>query len=193
VRQDKQERRQRTIKKPVLFIALVLLTVSACTFRTDPGTSGAAGPQSPYGGDNPAETLGSLYRAVPGGGYIYVVTPVLTDPRVAIELVRAKKRGVDVRVIADRQEIEEWRERVALYNLKHYGIPVKITSGPGLVELKVSIINDSSVVTGTYDYTPRRTPGHAPTVAVHHDNRSVQGYKGVFEAMWHDAHAYKML
>jgi phospholipase D len=130
---------------------------------------------------------------VPGGGYIYVVTPVLTDPRVAIELVRAKKRGVDVRVIADRQEIEEWRERVALYNLKHYGIPVKITSGPGLVELKVSIINDSSVVTGTYDYTPRRTPGHAPTVAVHHDNRSVQGYKGVFEAMWHDAHAYKML
>ncbi len=62
---------------------------------------------------------------MPRGGYIYVINPALTDPKVAIELVRARNRGVDVRVIADRQELEEHRERVVLYNLKHYAIPTK--------------------------------------------------------------------
>jgi hypothetical protein len=182
------------MKKPILFIASLLLMASVCTFQIDAGTSDAGGPQSPHGkNDNPAETLASLYAAVPGGGYIYVVTPGLTDPRVAIELVRAKKRGVDVRVIADRRGLEEYRERVALYNLKHYGIPVKINSRPGRVELKVSIVNDIYVVTGTYDYSPRRVSDHALIVTIQRDNSSVQEYKGLFDAMWHDGHSYKML
>jgi len=182
------------MKKPILFIASLLLIASVCTFQIDAGTSDAAGPQSPHGkNDNPAETLASLYAAVPGGGYIYVVTPGLTDAKVAIELVRAKKRGVDVRIIADRQKLEEHRDRVVLYNLKHYGIPVKMNSHQEPVELNVSIINDSYVVTGTYDYGSRRTPDWALTVTMLRDTGSLQEYKRRFDAMWHDGHAYKML
>ncbi len=64
---------------------------------------------------------------------------------------------------------------------------------PEPVDLKVSIINGTCVVTGTYDYDPRLTQHQALIAAVQRDNGMVHGYKALFDAMWNDAHSYETL
>ena len=51
------------------------------------------------------EILVSLYGDVQKGGYIWVVTSSLTHPAIAKALIDAKRRGVDVRLITDREKL----------------------------------------------------------------------------------------
>ena len=182
-------RKSRGLFNPATAVVIVLLAASVCAQQMGAGVSSDPGMHSP----DPSAVLASLYAAVPEGGYIYVVTPSLTDPRVGLELVRAKKRGVDVRIIADRQKLVDKRNQIALYNLKHDGIPVKVNIGPEPVTLRVSIINDVCVATGTYDYGPCTTSDCVLTVTPAADNDLLRSYKETFNSMWDDERSYRGL
>lgn len=165
---------------------IVLLAASVCALQMGTGASGDPSP-------GPSAVLASLYAAVPKGGYISVMASSLTDPRVVVELVRAKKRGVNVRIIADRQKLQEKRDEIALHNFRHYGIPVKVNIGPEPITLNISIVNDGYVATGTYDYSPCRTSDCILTVTPAPDNDLLQSYKEAFNSRWDDERSYKGL
>ena len=181
------------MRTTTLFIVLSLVTASICGFTMHGSGSEAVSIQEPPDGALDASTIASLYAAVPSKGYIYVISPNLTDAKLVIELVRAKSRGVDVRVIAERQKLEQHRERVVLYNLVHYGIPVKIGIRPEPVGPNVSIINDTAVVTVTGERGQQGTAGPTPITDVQRDSIAIQSSKAHFEAMWNDAHSYELL
>lgn len=126
-------------------------------------------------------------------GYISVVTSSVTDPRVVVAPVRAKKRGVNVRIIADRQKLADKRDEIALHNLKHYGIPVKVNIHPEPIAVRASIINDGYVATGAYDYSPCRTSDCVLTVTPAADNGLLGNYKEAFDSMWDDERWCKSL
>ena len=78
----------------------------------------------------------------------------LTLQEVVSALVRAKRRGVDVRVIVDRSELHQDRNdsfRVAA--LASAGVPVLVDSVPGLMHNKVMVIDGETVLTGSFNYT----------------------------------------
>lgn len=177
------------MKSLIGFVILALLSMLTYAALTGMSASGGASVHSP----DPSEALASLYAAVPQGGYISVVSSSLTDPRVVVELVRAKQRGVDVRIIADRQRLADKRDEVALYNLQHYGVPVKVNIRPAPITLRVSIINDVYVAAGTYDYSPCRSSDCTLAVTTASDNDLLRRYKEVFNLMWDDERSYKML
>ena len=192
-------RKSQSLFNSATVVIIVLLAASVCAQQMGTGVSSDPGMHSP----DPSAVLASLYAAVPGGGYIYVVTPSLTDPRVGLELVRAKKRGVDVRIIADRQKLADKRDQIALYNLKHDGVPVKVNIGPEPLTLRVSIINDVCVATGTYDYGPCTTSVAGVTIGTKSDcvltvtlatdNDLLRSYKKAFNLMWDDERSYRGL
>ena len=182
-------RKSRDLFNSGTVVIIVLLAASICALQVGTGASNNPGVHSP----DPSAVLASLYAAVPERGYISVATSSLTDPRVVVELVRAKKRGVNVRIIADRQKLADKRDKIALYNLRHYGIPVKVNIGPEPIALRVSIVNDVYVATGTYEYSPCRTSDCALTVTPAADDDLLRNYKEAFNSRWDDERSYKSL
>jgi len=148
------------------------------------------------------EILVSLYGDVQKGGYIWVVTSSITHPAIAKALVDAKRRGVDVRLIGDRGNLETKRDQIAMYNLKLQGIAIKVNRFPGAVRLEASIVDDKYLVVGSYNYgSPEtRTPlgtrvdeENLLVIPTGVDSHILAQYKNAFERMWDEQKSYEAL
>jgi phosphatidylserine/phosphatidylglycerophosphate/cardiolipin synthase-like enzyme len=94
----------------------------------------------------------------------------LTLQEVVSALVRAKGRGVDVRVIVDRGQLHQDRSdsfRVAA--LASAGVPVLVDTVPGLMHNKVMVIDGETVLTGSFNYTWGAEHWNAENLLVLHD------------------------
>lgn len=74
-----------------------------------------------------------------------------TDKSILKALVEAKNRGVDVRIILDKSN-ETQKYSGATY-MKNAGIPVFIDYKPAIAHNKVMIIDQNSVITGSFNFT----------------------------------------
>ncbi len=74
-----------------------------------------------------------------------------TNRKIADALIRAKRRGVRVRVVMDKSNISNRFSVLPL--LERAGIPVRIWLGQGLMHNKYAIIDDEVVETGSFNYT----------------------------------------
>ena len=105
--------------------------------------------------DLPGDKLVALYGKAKR--YIYVAVYGVTFPPVVQALVSAHKRGVDVRVITDREKLKDPKQRSALETLRLAGIPIKINQHDGLMHLKQVVIDDEVNTSGSMNQT---TSGH---------------------------------
>jgi len=78
----------------------------------------------------------------------------LTLQEVVRALVKAKRRGIDVRVIVDRSQLKEDRsDSFRIASLAASGIPILVDSVAGLMHNKVMVIDGQMVLTGSFNYT----------------------------------------
>jgi hypothetical protein len=200
----KEDRMNRYSKIVIVVSLLSLILVAGETFATSSVPADRIAVYFSRSDDNLAEMLASLYSQVPKGGYIYVATFALTHPLLVKALVDAKKRGVDVRMISDKAELKTSRDEIAMYNMQRLGVPVKTNVRSGGMHLRISIINDEYLTTGSYRYGPQvlRSPFGVFTL-VHEedlliiparvDKNIIQTHKGIFDQMWNDGKAYQNL
>ncbi|MCS6316360.1 MAG: hypothetical protein H8K05_00980, partial [Nitrospira sp.] len=71
--------------------------------------------------DRPIDRVVGLYARATR--YIYVSVYALTAPSVVKALVEAKRRGVDVRVITDRERLNDPKQHSAVNTLRLAGVP----------------------------------------------------------------------
>lgn len=105
--------------------------------------------------DLPGDKLVTLYGKAKR--YIYVAVYGFTFPPVVQALVSAHKRGVDVRVITDREKLKDPKQRAALETLRLAGVPIKVNQHDGLMHLKQVVIDDEINTSGSMNQT---TSGH---------------------------------
>lgn len=74
-----------------------------------------------------------------------------TSPAIAQAVVRAHKRGIDVRVIVDKSQMSE--KYTAATFLKNEGIPVWVDSIPAIAHSKVLILDQEAIFTGSFNFT----------------------------------------
>ncbi len=80
--------------------------------------------------------------------YAFTARPILRA------LLRARARGVDVRVIVDHSQFDDDRsDTAAVERLAAGGIPVLVDTVPGLMHDKVTIIDGREVLTGSFNDT----------------------------------------
>jgi phosphatidylserine/phosphatidylglycerophosphate/cardiolipin synthase-like enzyme len=91
------------------------------------------------------------------GGSLDIAIYSLTKPNIVNSILTAKKRGVSVRIITDKEESSSKSQERELNMLSRAGIPTKINSHQGLMHLKVTIADDSTVTAGSYNYTDEAT------------------------------------
>ena len=115
----------------------------------------------------------------------------LTDYNIVDAIVAAKKRGVAVRIITDREESKYWYEKRELEYLAKFGIPIKINTHSGLMHLKESIIDDQVVTTGSYNYSESASTKNDEVLVVLHDPTMAKAWEAAFNAMWNDRSGYE--
>ena len=83
--------------------------------------------------------------------YIYIPAFILTHDGMARALIKAKQRGVDVKLIIDATNCYATSSKVKL--LRNVGIPVKIENYAGKVHSKSIIIDDKYIIAGSMNFT----------------------------------------
>jgi phosphatidylserine/phosphatidylglycerophosphate/cardiolipin synthase-like enzyme len=85
--------------------------------------------------------------------YAYFAVYTFTKPDIAEALVRAKRRGVDVEGITDRDQAALPEEASVLATLRAGGIPVGTQKHPdGIMHIK-ALVTDQAYAVGSYNWT----------------------------------------
>ena len=161
-----------------LFLIVLLLAV--------PVGAGWSGTVEVYYGpdDAPLDRLTTLYRHATR--YLYVAVYGLTSPRVVEAMVAAKKRGVDVRLITDRQRTEDVKQRTALHTLHLAGIPILVNEHNGLMHVKQVVIDDEVNTTGSMNHTTSGNFYNDERLDVINDHATSVKAREKFLSMWND-------
>jgi phosphatidylserine/phosphatidylglycerophosphate/cardiolipin synthase-like enzyme len=143
-----------------------------------------------YGPDDaPLDRLTALYRHATR--YLYVAAYGLTSPRAVEAMVAAKKRGVDVRLITDRQRTEDVKQRTALHTLHLAGIPILVNEHDGLMHLKQVVIDDEVNTTGSMNHTTSGNRYNDERLDIITDHAITVQARDKFLAMWKDRTRYR--
>lgn len=115
----------------------------------------------------------------------------LTKTDIVDSIIDAKRRGVCIRIITDKQESQSRSESKQLYKLKAAGIPIKVNSHSGLMHEKITIVDKNVVTTGSFNYTESATTKNDEVLVVIHNSMDAQQFEKEFERMWNDTSNFR--
>ena len=114
---------------------------------------------------------------------------VLTSPQIADALAAAKRRGVRVLVVLDAAQTSEHREQ-ARY-LVGARVPVYLDSKHGAADNRVILIDNRTIITGSFTFTDLADAGNADNMLVIHDQTQLQSsYEDQFRVHLEHSAAY---
>lgn len=114
-----------------------------------------------------------------------------TDQDIANAYIDAKKRGVQVRVITDRESSSGQYQEPVLDSLKEAGIPVKINTHKDLMHMKVTISDNQIVTTGSFNYTITAEKYNDEVFVVINSKTTAQTFEKEFAEMWNDTQNFE--
>ena len=114
--------------------------------------------------------------------YIYVPAFVITENRLTSELINAKKRGVDIRIIADALNVSTRHSKHK--ELRNAGILVKAENYAGKMHSKTMIIDDEYLVIGSMNFSNSGENKNDENVIILQDTGAAKFYKNFFIYQW---------
>ncbi len=114
--------------------------------------------------------------------YIYIPTFVLTEKRVTEELINAKKRGVEVKIIIDALNASSKYSRHQI--LRDNGVLVKTENYAGKMHSKSMIIDDEYTLIGSMNFSYSGENKNDENLVVIKDAKIAKFYKNFFLYQW---------
>lgn len=114
--------------------------------------------------------------------YVYVPTFIITHDELASELINAKKRGVDVKLIIDATNVYSRKSKIK--ELRSAGVPVKVENYAGKMHSKSIIIDDEYIVAGSMNFTNSGENKNDENVLIIENKTLARYYNGFFEYLW---------
>ena len=114
--------------------------------------------------------------------YIYIPTFVITEKRITSELIKAKQRGVDVRIIADALNASTQHSKHK--ELRNAGILVKTENYAGKMHSKTMIIDDEYLVLGSMNFSNSGENRNDENMVIIKDSSAAKFYKNFFLYQW---------
>jgi phosphatidylserine/phosphatidylglycerophosphate/cardiolipin synthase-like enzyme len=164
-----------------VWIGSVLLPTFAGCQPSSPGASSSPGATSstlppveiffsPHGGCTEAAVreIDAARSVLLVQAYSFTSTPI------AKALVAAHRRGVKVRVILDKEnETEKYSAAVFLI---HEGVPTQIDAKHAIAHNKIMIIDEQTVITGSFNFTKQAETSNAENLLVIRDAKIAARY-----------------
>ena len=134
--------------------------------------------------DEPLRRVVQIYEHA--AQYIFVAVYGLTSPLAVKALVEAKKRGVDVRLITDRERLEDPKQQAALSILRGAGIPIKVNQHDGLMHMKQVVVDDEVNTNGSMNQTTSGNRYNDERLDIIRDHAIAVKVREKFLSMWKD-------
>ena len=131
--------------------------------------------------DNPL-TNAVIPRIKQAQKYIYIPTFFITDYEVVAELINAKKRGVDVKIILDALSASSKYSRHE--ELRQAGIPVKTENFAGKMHTKTIVIDDKYLILGSMNFSKSGNSKNDENLIVLKNNEASIFFKNFFLYQW---------
>lgn len=106
---------------------------------------------------------------------ILVHAYAFTSKPIARSLIRAHERGLNVAIIHDPGQLE--LDYSQLHRLKSHGVPLYPDPAEGLGHNKVMIIDDTTVLTGSYNWTNAANYRNSENLLIIRSRGLAKGYK----------------
>lgn len=139
--------------------------------------------------DEPLQKVARIYEQATR--YIFVAVYGLTSPIVVKALLNAKKHGVDVRVITDRERLNDPNQLRAVSALREAGIPVMINRHDGLMHLKQVVADDEVTASGSMNHTTSGNRYNDERLDVIRDHPIAVRSREKFLSMWKDRERFE--
>jgi phosphatidylserine/phosphatidylglycerophosphate/cardiolipin synthase-like enzyme len=116
---------------------------------------------------------------------VYVAVYSFTRDSLATALIYAKERGVEVRVVIERERAYEQGSEYS--RLKSAGVDVRLDGNPNLMHHKFMVIDGHVVVTGSYNWSSAAEDRNDENIVVIFDRDVAQRFVQEFERVWQTA------
>ncbi|HET7558796.1 MAG TPA: phospholipase D-like domain-containing protein [Limnochordia bacterium] len=162
---------QRTAAMFTFMLALILGAIAPVR------ASGIEFYFSPDGGAEDA-----VVRALDGAHHhVDIAIYALSNDAIVQAIRNAAQRGVQVRIVADKgQESEGYSAVPALA----CSMSVHYDTLSGLMHHKFAVIDDQTLLTGSFNWTSAAQTRNAENLLVIHDPQLIAGYEGDFATLW---------
>lgn len=125
------------------------------------------------------QTLHSATNSIRLMGYSF------TSPDIVKELIAAKKRGVDVKVVLDADGNRGRASLAAMNALVNAGISLRTVAAYRIMHDKVIIVDDRTVSTGSFNFTRAAAKANSENVLVVQDMPELaQSYRSHWQSRW---------
>lgn len=172
----------------VIFCAVVFITQSGCLYKSNK-TVYANYNQIEYfftkNNDHPEKALVDLINSANKKLDIAIYT--ITQKDIVKAVISAKRRGVNVRIITDKQESSSKSEVLSLSEFNDNNIPVKINTHDGLMHMKVTMVDDKIFTTGSYNYTAQASTKNDEVLLIINNSKAALDFEKQFNNMWNDS------
>jgi phosphatidylserine/phosphatidylglycerophosphate/cardiolipin synthase-like enzyme len=116
---------------------------------------------------------------------VYVAVYSFTRDSLATALISAKERGVEVRVVIERERAYEQGSEYP--RLKSAGVDVRLDGNPNSMHHKFMVIDGYIVVTGSYNWSSAAEDRNDENIVVILDRDVAQRFVQEFERVWQTA------
>jgi phosphatidylserine/phosphatidylglycerophosphate/cardiolipin synthase-like enzyme len=113
---------------------------------------------------------------------VYVAVYSFTRDSLAMALIYAKERGVEVRVVIERERAYEQGSEYP--RLKSAGVDVRLDGNPNFMHHKFMVIDGYIVVTGSYNWSSAAEDRNDENIVVIIDRDVAQRFVQEFERVW---------
>ena len=114
--------------------------------------------------------------------YIYIPAFLISHKEMVSELIQAKNRGVDVRIITDALNASAKYSKVR--ELRAAGMPVKIENYAGKMHSKTMIIDDKYLILGSMNFSKSGESKNDENLIVLENKEAAIFYKKFFLYLW---------
>jgi phosphatidylserine/phosphatidylglycerophosphate/cardiolipin synthase-like enzyme len=105
-----------------------------------------------------------------------------TEESITNTLVAAYHKGVDVKVVMDKQQAGS--DYSQYENLQRAGVPVRLDTVSGYMHNKYVVIDEKVIITGSYNWSNNAENNNYENLLILHDDNIAWGYKQDFDAIW---------
>lgn len=106
---------------------------------------------------------------------IYIQAYGFTSKKIIDALIEAKNRGVEIEIILDRSNFHKKKQNVIKF-LESNQIKIYQDKVAGIAHNKVMIIDNTTVITGSFNFTDNADKRNAENVIVLHDSSVAKQY-----------------
>jgi len=114
--------------------------------------------------------------------YIYIPTFIITHNQIKNELIKAKERGVDVKIIIDATNT--YGKHSVFKELRNIGIPIKVENYAGKMHSKVIIVDNEYLITGSANLSNSGENKNDENTLIIKSAKLSSFYKEYFEYFW---------